>query len=66
VQRGTEDRLRATQEHANIGIAEYDAQGRFLHVNSGITAITGYTRDELLGRSFFEFTDSEDAVAERL
>ena len=65
-QRDTDDRLRATQEHANIGIAEYDAQGRYLHVNSGLSTITGYSRDELLGRSFFDLTDPADAADEQV
>lgn len=63
-QHDSAQRLRATQDHANVGIGECDANGRFLDVNSGLTALTGYTRDELLSRTFFELTHPDDAAVE--
>jgi PAS domain S-box-containing protein len=63
--RESETRLRATQEHANIAIGEVDDVGRFIAVNAGFSTITGYSRDELLNRTFFELTHPEDAPGER-
>ncbi len=58
--RESEQRLRATYEHAFAGIAEINAQGYFLRVNEQFSAITGYCRDELLTRTFSEITHSDD------
>ena len=65
-QKASEERLRATQEHANIGIGETAATGRFVTVNSGFSAITGYSRPELLSLSVFDLTPAEDGQAERV
>ena len=51
----------ATQEHANIAIGEADDAGRFVGVNAGFSALTGYSRDELLGRTLFDLTHPDDA-----
>jgi GAF domain-containing protein len=58
-QKEGQERLWATQEHANIGIGETDATGRFLMVNSGFSAITGYSRPELLSLSVFDLTPAK-------
>jgi PAS domain S-box-containing protein len=63
--RESEARYRATQEHAQIGIGEVDAEGRFLRVNAAMCAMTGYPREELLGRTVFDVTHPVDATAER-
>lgn len=47
-------RLAATYEGAAVGIAETDAEGRFIRVNEAMCSITGYTRKELLQQSLFE------------
>jgi PAS domain S-box-containing protein len=60
-----EQRLAATYEHAAIGIVETDADGRFLRVNEAICAITGLSREELLGSSLFARTHPVDAEADR-
>jgi PAS domain S-box-containing protein len=60
VQRESEQRLRATYEHAFVGIAEVDPHGRFLRVNEQLCAITGYDRSDLIGRSFWDITHSDD------
>jgi PAS domain S-box-containing protein len=60
-----EERLAATQEHANIAIGECDREGQYVRVNSGFTALTGYAQDEILARTFFDFTDPADLDAER-
>jgi PAS domain S-box-containing protein len=43
-----------------VGVAELDAQGRRLRVNEAACAITGRTRDELVGRSVFEREHPDD------
>lgn len=52
--------LRATIEVAPVGIAHFDADGRFLFVNSRFCSILGYTREELLSVSFDEITFPDD------
>jgi len=53
-------RFAATYEHATVGIAEVDAQGRRLRVNEAACAITGRSRLELIGGSVFNVLHSED------
>jgi PAS domain S-box-containing protein len=62
----SEQRLAATYEQATIGISEVDEDGRFLRVNEASCAITGLSRDELLGSaSLFDRMDPKVAKAER-
>jgi PAS domain S-box-containing protein len=56
----SEQRLAATYEHAGIAISEVDAQGRLLRVNETTCAITGYSREELLGLTVFDVTHPDD------
>ena len=56
----SEQRLAATYEHAAIAISEVDQHGRLLRVNETTCAITGYAREELLGRSIFDVTHPDD------
>lgn len=60
-----EQRLAATYEHAAIGISETDAEGHFLRVNEAICAITGYSKDELLGIRLGDHTHSADVDPDR-
>jgi GAF domain-containing protein len=62
--RASEERLRATQEHANIAIGEVDENGRFIAVNGAFAALTGYSREQLLGLTFFDFTHPDDIPIE--
>jgi PAS domain S-box-containing protein len=64
-QRESEQRLRATYEHAFVGIGEVDTNGRFLRVNEQFCAITGYERDELLERTFLDITHPDDRVVDQ-
>jgi PAS domain S-box-containing protein len=62
----SEQRLAATYEQATIGISEVDEAGRFLRVNEASCRISGFSRDELLGRaSLFDHMDDEEARKER-
>jgi PAS domain S-box-containing protein len=63
--RESEQRLKATQEHAGVGIAEIDAAGRYLRVNETFCGITGYSREELLAKTIFEVTHPVDADTDR-
>jgi PAS domain S-box-containing protein len=63
--REQDQRLAATYEHADIGIAEADAQGRHLRVNEPLCTITGYSRDEMLTRTFFDNTLPDDIEPDR-
>src|SRR4029079_7484291 len=58
--KASDARLAATYEAAIVGISEADEAGRFLRVNDSICRITGRSRDELLGMTFFDYTDSDD------
>ncbi|HEX2166121.1 MAG TPA: ATP-binding protein [Longimicrobiales bacterium] len=55
--------LRATIELAPVGLAHFDADGRFLLVNAHLCAILGYPREELLALSFDEITHHEERHA---
>jgi PAS domain S-box-containing protein len=57
--REQEQRLAATYDHANIGISEIDAEGRWIRMNETACRIVGGTRDELLGRSGFAESEQE-------
>jgi PAS domain S-box-containing protein len=63
--RESEQRLAATYAHAAIGIAEVDEEGRLLRVNETASAITGYSRDELLKMSIFDVTHPDDREWDR-
>ncbi len=58
--RESEERFRTTFEHAAIGIAHVALDGRWLRVNPKLCEIVGYTREELLARTFQEITYPED------
>jgi PAS domain S-box-containing protein len=60
-----EQRLAATHEHISIGITEIAPDGRFLHVNEAICAITGYDREFLLTQRLFAHTHPADTDADR-
>ncbi|UPK31113.1 PAS domain-containing sensor histidine kinase [Bradyrhizobium sp. 195] len=58
--KASEARLAATYEAASVGLSEVDESGRFLRVNDSLCRITGRSRDELLGMTFFDYTDPDD------
>ncbi len=56
----SEARYRASFENAGVGLAHVGLDGRFLRVNQRLCAMTGYKREDLLGRRFQEITHSDD------
>ncbi|MXQ13891.1 PAS domain S-box protein [Microvirga makkahensis] len=62
--RENEQRLRATYDHAFVGIGEVDRSGHFLRVNEQLCAITGFSQEELLGQTFWGVTHPEDREAD--
>ena len=58
----SEERFRVIFEQAAVGMAQARLDGRWLHVNQRLCDIVGYTRDELLARSFQDITYPEDVA----
>jgi len=58
--RHSELRFRATFEQAAVGVAHVAIDGRWLRVNQRLCQITGYTREELLTKTFQDITYGED------
>src|SRR3954447_14030263 len=61
--RESEERFRGTFENAGVGMADCDLQGRFLRVNQKLCEIVGYTREELLQKTWQEITHPDDLAA---
>jgi PAS domain S-box-containing protein len=64
VLRESEERFRATFEHAAIGAAQVGIDGRWLRVNQRLGEIVGYEPEELLETTFQEITHPEDLEAD--
>jgi PAS domain S-box-containing protein len=60
VLRESEERFRATFEHAAIGAAQVGIDGRWLRVNRRLGEIVGYEPEELLETTFQEITHPDD------
>lgn len=56
----SEERFRSTFEQAAVGIAHADKNGKFIRVNQKLCDILGYTRSELLQRTFIQITYPDD------
>jgi PAS domain S-box-containing protein len=65
VRRQEEQRLAATYQHAPIGIAEVDSDGKLLRANAQCCKLLGYSSDEVLGRSIFEETLDHSSGVDR-
>ena len=57
-------RFRLSFDHAPIGKALVAPDGRFLEVNPALCGIVGYTRSELLAKTFQDITHSDDLDAD--
>ena len=62
--RESEARFRGTFETAAVGVANVTPQGRFALVNDRLCEILGYSRAELLQRTFAEITHPDDLEAD--
>ncbi|MCX7427374.1 MAG: PAS domain S-box protein [Planctomycetia bacterium] len=60
----SEARFRAVFEGAALGLGLVDFDGRFIEVNEAYAGFTGYSREELVGRSIGEVTHPEDRPEE--
>jgi two-component system cell cycle sensor histidine kinase/response regulator CckA len=56
----SEERFRATFEQAAVGIAHVSLLGQFIRVNQKLCDIVGYSRSELLQKTFQEITFPDD------
>jgi two-component system, cell cycle sensor histidine kinase and response regulator CckA len=61
----SEERFRTTFEHAAVGIAHMDREGRYVRVNHRFCEIVGADRDAILGLPAHRYSNQEDAAAER-
>lgn len=57
---GSERRLDAIIEQGLIGLVELDTEGRVRRINDRFLALLGYSREELLGKTFSNLTDLRD------
>ena len=57
-----EARFRATFEQAAVGICHITPEAEFTLVNAPLCAMLGYSRDELRGRLYHEFTHPNDRM----
>ena len=64
VLRESEERFRATFEHAAVGAAQVGIDGSWLRVNRHLCEILGYTQEEMLGKTFQDITHPEDLEAD--
>ncbi|MGH3145048.1 MAG: PAS domain S-box protein [Rubrobacter sp.] len=62
--RESEERFRATFEHAAVGAAQVGIDGRWLRVNPRLCEIVGYSQEELLARTFQDITHPDDLDAD--
>lgn len=62
--RESEELYRSTFELAAVGVAHTHPDGRWLRVNQKFCDIVGYSREELLGRTFEDLTHPDDLVAD--
>lgn len=56
----SEERYRLTFDHAGIGLAQTNIDGRITRINPKLCDILGYERDELLGMRFPQLTHPDD------
>ncbi len=62
--RESEERFRATFEQAAVGVAHTNLEGRYIRVNQRLCEITGYSREELLQKTYQAITHPDDLAAD--
>jgi PAS domain S-box-containing protein len=65
MRRQEEQRLAATYQHAPIGIAEVDADGKVLRANAQSCWLFGYSSNDAVGRSILEESVDQTSEADR-
>lgn len=63
--RESEDRFRKLYDNAPVGYHEVDAEGVIVGINRTACELLGYSREELLGRPFFDILPPEARVEAR-
>jgi PAS domain S-box-containing protein len=58
--RESEERFRSAFQYSAIGMALVSLEGKWLRVNSRLSAILGYSEDELLTKTFQDITHPDD------
>jgi PAS domain S-box-containing protein len=59
-------RFLATFNQAAVGITHTDIEGRLIEINQKFCDIVGYSREDLLGRSFIDITHPDDVRANNI
>jgi PAS domain S-box-containing protein len=62
--REREERFRATFDNAAVGLAHVAPDGRWIRVNDRLCAILGYSREQLMERTFVDVTHPDDAAVD--
>jgi two-component system, sensor histidine kinase and response regulator len=62
--RQSEALFRDTFENAAVGIDHVDLEGRFLSINQKFCEILGYTREEIVTKTWMELTHPDDLAAD--
>jgi diguanylate cyclase (GGDEF)-like protein/PAS domain S-box-containing protein len=57
------DRFRSIFDHAPIGVAMVNLEGRYLHANRSLCEILGYTEEQLQALTWQEITHPDDLAA---
>ena len=60
----SEARFRGTFENAAVGVAHVALDGSWLSANDKLCSIVGYSREELLSKTFQDITHPDDLVAD--
>ena len=58
--------LKAIIEYATCGIMLLDSEAHILYANRTVSKATGYDADELIGRSWFDFTHPDETRLRRM
>lgn len=64
--RERDQRLSATYDHVDVGIAEADETGKIVRVNETMCRIAGFSREEMLGYTLYCRTHPDDVARDRL